>query len=98
MLEKIIDKPLISILLQVSNNKVFIIIRDNAGGIPAPLLSKLFDPYFTTKGSKGTGIGLNICKTIVEESLGGNLKVKNCLNGAQFTIELPISKCLSFEV
>ncbi len=92
LLEKTVDKPLISILLQASKNKVLIIIRDNAGGIPVSLLSKIFDPYFTTKGIKGTGIGLNICKIITEESLSGKLKVKNFLNGAQFTIELPISK------
>ena len=98
LLEMMTDKPLISISLKASKNKALILLRDNAGGISEPLLSKIFDPYFTTKGSKGTGIGLNICKKIIEESLGGKLKVENCLNGAQFTIELPISKSQCLEL
>ena len=65
-------------------------IRDNGGGIPEALMpDKLFEPYVTTKGEKGTGIGLQICKMIIERNLGGKLWVHNVEGGAEFVIELP---------
>jgi len=68
-------------------------IRDNGGGVPETLLpEKLFEPYVTTKGEKGTGIGLQICKTIIEKNMGGNLSVQNVENGAEFVIRLPLFK------
>lgn len=67
-----------------------VVIADNAGGIPADLLpDKLFESDFTTKES-GTGIGLHICKLIIEKNFQGKIWAENRGNGAQFTIELPI--------
>jgi PAS domain S-box-containing protein len=64
-------------------------ISDNAGGIADEIISRLFDPYFTTKGpDKGTGIGLFMSKTIIEKSMGGRLTVRNTGNGAEFRIEV----------
>ncbi|GFE60905.1 PAS domain-containing sensor histidine kinase [Geobacter sp. AOG2] len=64
-------------------------ISDNAGGIPAHIIDKIFDPYFTTKGpDKGTGIGLFMAKTIIEKNMHGRLSVRNTGNGAEFTIEV----------
>lgn len=68
-------------------------IRDNAGGIPQHLLpDKLFEAYVTTKGQNGTGIGLNLAKTIIEKSFDGKIWAYNVNDGAEFVIELPISK------
>ncbi len=68
-------------------------VRDNAGGIPSELLpNKLFESYVTTKGDKGTGLGLNICKVIVEEKMGGKLWAHNVNGGAEFVIELPLAE------
>lgn len=68
-------------------------IRDNAGGIPEELLpEKLFESYISTKGSKGTGIGMHIAKTVVEEKLHGSISAVNVTGGAEFVIELPLAK------
>ncbi|WP_191965529.1 PAS domain S-box protein [Oryzomonas sagensis] len=64
-------------------------IRDNAGGIPAHILEKMFEPYFTTKGpDMGTGIGLFMAKTIIEKNMNGTLSARNTGEGAEFTIEV----------
>ena len=73
-------------------------IEDNAGGIDKSILSKLFEPYFTTKHkSNGTGLGLYISKMIIEESMHGNLSVQNTTNGAIFSIEIENNKKTSME-
>lgn len=68
-------------------------IRDNGGGIPEHLLPDgLFMQYISTKGDRGTGIGLQISKVIVEEKFNGKIWARNFENGAEFTIELPMTK------
>ncbi len=75
----------------IENRTLAITVRDNAGGIPNPVAEKIFDPYFTTK-DKGTGIGLYITKTIVEQHMGGTISFRNRGEGAEFTITLPLAE------
>lgn len=65
-------------------------ISDNAGGIDEKLLQegKLFEPYNTTKGESGTGVGMSLSKTIIEKKMGGKLSAENIKDGALFTVEL----------
>lgn len=81
--------PRISINLFSEGSRSVVIIADNAGGIPEAIMDKIFDPYFTTKGpEQGTGIGLFMCKTIIEKNMNGTLTARNTEEGAEFRIEV----------
>ncbi|NOS69265.1 MAG: hybrid sensor histidine kinase/response regulator [Verrucomicrobia bacterium] len=69
---------------------VRISVRDDGPGIPAEVLPKIFQPYFTTKDARqGTGLGLNIVQRLVKES-GGALHVETRQGkGTTFTVYLP---------
>ncbi len=79
----------IDINLQRDGDDILLSISDNAGGIDKDILSKIFNPYFTTKHqSIGTGVGLHIAKMIIEDNMGGSLIAKNNRDGATFTIKV----------
>jgi two-component system, sensor histidine kinase and response regulator len=65
-------------------------IRDNGPGIPAEVLPKIFQPYFTTKSARqGTGLGLNIVQRLIKEAKGA-LRVQTRLGeGTTFTVYVP---------
>ena len=66
-------------------------VTDNGGGIPDAILDRIFDPYFTTKSEHGgTGLGLYMSKTIVEDHLHGSLTAENVRDGARLTIRIPL--------
>lgn len=67
-------------------------IEDSGGGIKEEHISFVFDPYFSSKGEHGTGIGLYMSKTIIEQNMNGKISCKNGKRGAIFTIELPKSQ------
>jgi len=67
---------------------------DTGGGIPDSIKKKIFDPLFTTK-AKGVGLGLSVCKTIIERH-EGDIKVKSQVGkGTTFIISLPTEKILA---
>jgi two-component system, sensor histidine kinase and response regulator len=65
-------------------------VRDNGPGVPPEILPKIFQPYFTTKGTNhGTGLGLNIVQRLVKEAKGA-LHVRTEMGeGTTFTVYLP---------
>lgn len=85
------ENPKVIYNLKREKHKVIFTIQDNGGGIEEDTISKIFEPYYTTKDkSSGTGLGLNISKKIITEDLQGKIYVKNIDNGAKFFIELPL--------
>ncbi len=78
----------IRIAIIARDGMVGVTVRDNAGGIPEDILPKIFDPYFTTK-ERGTGIGLYLSKTIIEDHMSGHLSVRNLADGAEVTVLCP---------
>jgi signal transduction histidine kinase len=73
----------------LSEGSIRLKVRDTAGGIDEAVIRHVFDPYFTTKGDKGTGLGLYMAKVIVENNFYGTLSVENGSKGACFTLSMP---------
>ena len=91
MLENNIENRVINISSYENDDYLFIEFEDNAGGIKSDVITKIFDPYFSTKSNKnGTGLGLYMSKTIIEEHSGGKIDVYNTSFGAKFVIKLPL--------
>lgn len=81
-----IENKQITIDLAVVAEMATVSVEDNAGGITRENITAIFDPYFTTKAqSGGTGLGLYIAKTIVEQRMMGTIAAENIDNGARFT-------------
>ena len=73
-----------------ADQELIITVSDNGGGIPEPILGRIFEPYFTTKEpAKGTGIGLYLSKIIIEDHMHGSLTARNTEQGAAFVITVP---------
>jgi signal transduction histidine kinase len=90
-------RVLIRLSHDAETNMVELLIRDYGCGIPADKLPKIFDPFFTTKagpdasGKGGTGLGLSLCKDIIEAH-HGRIRVDSTPGkGTAFTLKLPVA-------
>jgi len=89
LIERDIEKAYIKVKTYQEDNRYILEIEDNGGGVPDEIVDKIFNPYFSTKIAKnGTGLGLYMSKTIIEEHCKGNLNVHNGEKGAIFRITL----------
>ena len=89
-IEREIKNRIIQINTLQKNDYASIEIIDNAGGIKEEFLNKIFDSYFTTKSiEKGTGVGLCMSKTIIEDNCKGKIQARNSKDGTTFTISIP---------
>jgi C4-dicarboxylate-specific signal transduction histidine kinase len=80
--------PIVRVKTSVHNGGVALMVEDAGDGVPDDALSRLFEPYFTTK-QEGLGVGLSITRSIVE-SHGGSIEVANLPEGgARFSVILP---------
>jgi CheY-like chemotaxis protein/anti-sigma regulatory factor (Ser/Thr protein kinase) len=85
---------ILTLRTEESGNYLRIIVADNGPGIPREILGQIFDPFFTTKPlGKGTGLGLTISNTIIQEHRGRILVENQLVGGAKFTVELPVLQC-----
>ena len=94
------ENPLIFISTALQNNIITISIKDNAGGIPQNIITKIYDPYFTTKHkSQGTGLGLHMTYKLIDEGMHGKIEAQNVefeyenriYKGAEFIISFNLN-------
>ncbi len=77
----------IKICIRKKENHSLVTIEDNAGGIPEEIMEHIFTQYVSTK-KEGSGLGLHIAKSVIENNMQGKLWVQNSKEGACFSIEV----------
>jgi signal transduction histidine kinase len=76
---------------------VKIVVLDNGPGIAPEQQAEIFKPFVSSKGSRGTGLGLPVSRKILREH-GGDIVVQSQINvGSKFTLKLPIASMLSVD-
>jgi len=81
-----------------SNNYICFEIKDNGCGMDEETQKQLFDPMFSTKGGKGTGLGLLVTGKLIEEHKGV-IEIKTSPgDGSTFTIRLPHEKAIKVDI
>jgi signal transduction histidine kinase len=88
--------PKVIVCSKVVDSKVEISVADNGNGIPADILPKIFQPFFTTKPTgEGTGLGLSLSYDIITKGHGGTIEIESMEGeGTTFTVRLPLPYCL----
>jgi nitrogen fixation/metabolism regulation signal transduction histidine kinase len=84
------ERPAIEVRTQLHADKVCLAVSDNGGGFPEELMTRIFDPYVTTK-TRGTGLGLAIVKKIVDEHHGAVAIENRPGSGASVSVLLPVA-------
>ncbi len=84
-------EPTVKVSTKNLNNAISISVKDNGNGIPAEIVDKIFQPFFTTKPTgKGTGLGLSMSYDIVTNGHKGQLNVETKPGeGTTFIIKIP---------
>ncbi len=91
LIEKVKTDRWIEISSRDENDFVVFEVSDNGGGVQAGMIERIFEPYVTTKDEQdGTGLGLYMSQTIIENHLKGSICCENVQEGALFTVRLPI--------
>lgn len=85
------DKGLIRVVVQydAKRRQIHLEVIDNGEGIPPSMMRHIFQLFHSTKGNRGTGLGLAVARKIVEEH-EGSISVKSNSSGSTFTINLPV--------
>lgn len=87
----IVGRRLLQVRTEVVDSQVALTIEDSGPGITTENINRIFEPFFTTKPN-GMGMGLSICRSIIEAH-GGNLSVSPSQpQGSAFRVVLPLDK------
>ena len=78
--------------LSADGKYVEVEIKDNGTGIPPENQGKIFNLFFTTKGDRGSGIGLAVTRKVIEEHEGRILLESAVGKGASFTVQIPLQR------
>ncbi len=82
----------VSARLDTMNRCIVVQVADNGSGIDSEKINDIFTPFFSSKGQKGTGLGLAVARKVVEEHHGQILVSSEPSSGTTFTINLPIQR------
>ena len=88
-----IKNPKIILSVKEKTDTIVITVQDNAGGIKEEDITRIFEPYFSTKGKNGTGLGLYMSQMIIQKQFDGKIDVSSSDKGSFFSVE--IQKILS---
>ncbi len=85
------DEPklLVQTLIEPDGRFIQIVVADNGSGIPADRIEDIFKPFVSTKGSRGTGLGLTVSRKILREHGGDILVQSEAGKGSRFILRLP---------
>lgn len=86
-----VNDPYIKVVLSCDAEFITIKVFNNGKHIEPENLEKIFESYYTTKGKEGTGIGLSICRKIIENKFCGHIIARNLDKGVEFEITMPNS-------
>ena len=86
------SNPVVNISTSEKDDNILIEIEDNAGGIDEENLSRVFEPYFSTKSLNGRGLGLYMIKMTLIDKMSGGIKIENIKDGTKVTINLPAKR------
>lgn len=91
-IDAIADKGAIEITTTYKGDRLQVDITDSGSGIPDEVRSRIFEPFFTTKPvGKGSGLGLETVRRIIENRHRGTLTFESTPGKTQFTVSLPVS-------
>jgi len=82
------DSPKIIIYVELKGEYIYISIVDNANGIPDEILDNVFDPYFSTKGKNGTGLGLYMSQMLAQKQFDGEITFTSSSLGTHFLVKV----------
>ena len=85
----------VATLLEADGAWVRILVQDNGAGIPPEKVKDIFKPFVSTKGSKGTGLGLPVSRKILREHGGDILVETKAGKGSRFILRLPLKSPLA---
>lgn len=79
----------IRVVLSVDNGAALLVVEDNGCGISPQSKDRIWDPFFTTKGEEGNGLGLDICRELVHSHQGKITCESEIGKGSRFLVRLP---------
>ncbi|QSZ42461.1 GHKL domain-containing protein [Sulfurimonas aquatica] len=88
---KEVDRSDAKIIIEVlsDNDYIKFIVKDNANGISSENIDRIFEPYFSTKGKNGTGLGLYMSQMIMQKQFNSKIDVQSSEKGTSFIIRVP---------
>jgi C4-dicarboxylate-specific signal transduction histidine kinase len=86
IVDRKVENGIIDIDVRVEGERVVIAIQDNAGGIKQENIQSIFEPYVSTKGKNGTGLGLYMSQMIMQKQFNSKIEVQTDSQGATFLV------------